>query len=38
MKEMRACCVCGSLHPVEELTEFEDSKQILREAHRFLCK
>ena len=25
MKEMRACCVCGSLHPVEELTEFDDS-------------
>lgn len=25
MKEMKACCVCGSLHPLEELTEFEDS-------------
>ena len=25
MKEMRACCVCGTLHPVEELTEFDDS-------------
>lgn len=25
MKEMRACCVCGSLHPVAELTEFDDS-------------
>lgn len=25
MKEMRDCCVCGSLHPVEELTEFDDS-------------
>ena len=25
MKEMRACCVCGNLHPVEELTEFDDS-------------
>ena len=25
MKEMRACCVCGSLHPVEDLTEFDDS-------------
>lgn len=25
MKEMRECCVCGSLHPVEELTEFDDS-------------
>lgn len=25
MKEMRACCVCGSLHPVEELTEVDDS-------------
>lgn len=24
MKEMRACSVCGSLHPVEELTEFDD--------------
>lgn len=23
--EMRACCVCGTLHPVEELTEFDDS-------------
>ena len=21
---MRACCVCGALHPVEELTEFDD--------------
>ena len=25
MSEMRACCVCGNLHPVEELTEFDDS-------------
>lgn len=25
MKEIRACCVCGSLHPVAELTEFDDS-------------
>ena len=25
MKEMRACCVCGTLHPVEKLTEFDDS-------------
>ena len=25
MKEMRACCVCGTLHLVEELTEFDDS-------------
>ena len=25
MKEMRACCVCGTQHPVEELTEFDDS-------------
>lgn len=25
MKEMRACYVCGSLHPVAELTEFDDS-------------
>ena len=25
MKEMRDCCVCGSLHPLEELTEFDDS-------------
>lgn len=25
MKEMRTCCVCGSLHPLEELTEFDDS-------------
>lgn len=25
MEEMRACCVCGSLHPVEVLTEFDDS-------------
>ena len=25
MKEMRACCACGALHPVEELTEFDDS-------------
>lgn len=25
MKEMRACCVCGTMHPVEELTEFDDS-------------
>ena len=25
MKEMRACYVCGALHPVEELTEFDDS-------------
>ena len=25
MSEMRACCVCGSLHPAEELTEFDDS-------------
>ena len=24
MKEMKACCVCGALHPVEELTEFDD--------------
>lgn len=24
MKEMRACSVCGSLHPAEELTEFDD--------------
>ena len=22
---MRACCVCGNLHPVEELTELDDS-------------
>ena len=22
MKEMRACNICGTLHPVEELTEF----------------
>ena len=25
MSEMRACCVCGALHPVAELTEFDDS-------------
>lgn len=25
MKEMRTCCVCGTLHPVEELTVFDDS-------------
>ena len=25
MKEVSACCVCGSLHPVEEMTEFDDS-------------
>lgn len=25
MNEIRACCVCGSLHPVAELTEFDDS-------------
>lgn len=25
VKEMKACCVCGTLHPVEELTEFDDS-------------
>ena len=25
MKEMRECCVCGTLHPVRELTEFDDS-------------
>lgn len=25
MKEMRACCVCGTLHPVELLTEFDES-------------
>ena len=24
MKEIRACCVCGRMHPVEELIEFED--------------
>lgn len=24
MKETRACCVCGSLHPVEEMTKFDD--------------
>lgn len=29
MEEMRACSVCGSLHPVEVLTEFDDS---------YLCK
>lgn len=25
MKEVRACSVCGTMHPVEELTEFDDS-------------
>lgn len=25
VKEMRACSICGSLHPVEVLTEFDDS-------------
>ena len=25
LKEMRSCSVCGSLHPVEDLTEFDDS-------------
>lgn len=24
MKETRACCVCGSLHPVNEMVEFDD--------------
>ena len=23
-ENMRACSICGSLHPVEELTEFDD--------------
>lgn len=25
MKEMKACNICGTLHPVEELTEFSDN-------------
>ena len=23
-ENMRACSICGSLHPVEDLTEFDD--------------